>query len=62
MEEDIGQLILKEVKDFRKEMNGRVRSLEIWRGMIMGGLKTGLKIFGMTLGLIGIIIAVVKMI
>lgn len=30
--------ILREVQDFRKEMNGRVRKLEIWRGYITGAV------------------------
>ena len=57
MHEDI-----KEIKADVKAQNGRVRDIEIWRGQIVGGLKTGLKIFGMLLGMAGIIVAIVKVI
>lgn len=60
MEQEIGELILKEIKDFRKDMNGRVRSLEIWRGMVMGGLKVGLKVIAVVVGLGGLAFAIVK--
>lgn len=46
-----------EIKEQVKETNGRVGCLEKWKAWINGGLK----IFGVVLGLGGVIIAIIKL-